>query len=279
MRSDRAHAFASLAILGFVALACRGSSGSSTSSSTVASSAPSASAKPAMVDATRYSDEIQLAGAVHTKKAVSARQAADASSTVVASLAANQEVGLLVAHGMFVLVSVTDDGVAGQLGWVPLDTFGDVPQLAAVKTAPATSGPTPPRNIAHCGANEIAAAGGGTRCVKRCNKVSDCGEGESCDLLGYWTTAGPRNAKGCHNIMNGGEEVLSPFKGAVDTSNGATRGDLVDATGDECPMGYTRSGASVKCHRICKRDTDCHAPNVCISLPVGPTKVCDESMR
>lgn len=79
--------------------------------------------------------------------------------------------------------------------------------------------------------------------------------------------------------MNGGSEVLSPFKGAVDTTAGATRGDLVDATGDDCPSGYARSGASVKCHRVCKRDSDCHSPNVCMSLPVGDTKVCDESMR
>lgn len=187
MLTDRFHAFASLAVLGFVTLACRGSSGSSStssSSSPVISAAPSASA--VFVDATRYPDEIQLAGAVHTKKAASARQAADTTSKVVASLAANYEVGLVVARGTFVLVSVTDDGVAGQLGWVPLDTFGDVPQLAVAKNAPTATtatGPTPPKNIAHCASNEIAAGNGGTRCLKRCTKVSDCEEGEGCDLL------------------------------------------------------------------------------------------------
>lgn len=284
----RLHVFAALSVLGLVALGCKGSSKtdpSAASSTAAASTAPttSASAKAAFVDATRYPDEIQLAGALHTKKAVAARQGADATSKVVANLANDFEVGLVVARGQFVLVSVTDDGVAGQLGWVPLDTFGDVPQLAAAKTAATATGPTPPKNMAKCAANEIAGGNGGAKCLKRCTSEKDCDEGDGCDVVGYWTAGGPRNGKACHNIMNGGEQVLSVFKGApTDGAGGAptaARGDLVAPTGDDmdCPSGYQLHGP--KCHRICKRDSDCKSPNVCTSLPVGTTKVCDESMK
>ncbi len=283
----RAHAFASLSVLGLVALGCKGSSKTDTSAastSSSSSSAPtaSASAKAAFVDATRYPDEIQLAGALHTKKAVAARQGADATSKVVANLANDFEVGLVVARGQFVLVSVTDDGVAGQLGWVPLDTFGDVPQLAAAKASATATGPTPPKNMAKCGANEIAAGNGGAKCQKRCSSDKDCDEGDMCSLLGYWTAAGPRNGKACHNVMNGGEQVLDPFKGAPTDATGAAptaaRADSVEPNDQgDCPVDYVHSGR--RCHRVCKRDSECHSPNVCVSLPVGTTKVCDQSMK
>lgn len=174
----------------------------------------------------------------------------------------------------------------------PADTAASTATASATSTTRAPS--AAPKPVA-CAPGE-AAAGTKGECLRVCTDSAPCkDDAETCEKSSFVSLNGSvKNVRVCmpggggpalRAVVAGGAWLNDQVPKAVastapSTPPAATGGggvsDFTKPNGDgDCPKGFTNNQGGT-CSRVCKSKADCHAPNTCVSLPVGSTKVCDE---
>lgn len=164
--------------------------------------------------------------------------------------------------------------------------------VSAADPAVASAAPSAPAKPVACAAGKVA-AGTGSECINVCTDTAPCADAKAdCVKSSYLALNGTvTNVRVCRTSSDPAvrdmvagrpwlnDQVPKELASAAPTATTKTAlppgSDFAqpNANGD-CPRGFTGNGGS--CARVCTSNAGCHPPNVCVSQPVGTTKVCDE---